>query len=295
MVLKKSVIEKIKGIIEKHHASFLVGMLGHKVLTATQLRKLKEAGIDVSNKESFIENLYHHNYLNEHGSAEAPTSVQEMEAQQEDAIMPKEAEHDASREHLNANMQQLIEKQQQEVLSRVEGIIRERNNKFKFDKARSLLDVSKDKSLVGLKVELRDYSRDASRNWVRIVNTEVSNAVSLGSVDRIVDDNKNVDLKDVLVYRIVVNDSALCTFCRKFYRDKDGSPKLYRMNDLLANGSNFGKKRADWLPTAMATHPSERCSQVIELKPGWKLLSGGTTTYIGPEKWPGYIESKLEK
>lgn len=295
MLIKKELIEKIKEIIERGHASFLISMVGRRALTRDQIRRLEALGVDASNADSIIETIYHHNYLNEHGQEEAPKNLDEITEQQKGVIAPSEEEHEASKEHLNSNLAQLIQKQNQEVVSKVEGLIRETNNQFKFGKVADLREHTKDMSVATLKGKLRDISKDASRNWSRIANTEISNAVSLGSVDRIVDDNKNRDMNEVYVYRIVVNDAALCKYCRKFYLDKDGSPKLYRMSTILANGSNYGKKAKDWLPVATATHPNERCSQLIELKRGWKLLPGGGTTFIGPDKWDEYIQGKLQK
>ncbi len=123
----------------------------------------------------------------------------------------------------------------------------------------------------------------------------MSNAIGIGSVDRIAEQNEGKDFGDVFVYRIVVNDAALCKWCRRFYQDSDGSPRVYKLSTLLSNGSNYGKKTADWLPVVGATHPNERCSQVIELKRGWKVLPGGRQTYIGNEKWAEYIVNKVSK
>lgn len=296
MILTKEQIDKIKEIIERHHTRLVIGALGREALTQAEILKLTEMGIDVSRDRSILEDIYYHNYLNEHGDSGAPKTHSQIQAQQTSAgPLPKEAVHEASKEYLNANMKQLIEKQKSDVLSRIEGIIRDRNNLFKFDKQQDLEGLTKEKSIGALKTELRDYSREANRNWDRIVHTEVSNAISLGSVDRIVDENKDVDLDEIYVYRIVVNDAALCKYCRRFYLDRDGSPKVYRMSDLLANGSNYGKKASTWKPVATATHPNERCSQVIELKPGWKVLPGGAVTFMGREDWAKYIKSKVQK
>jgi hypothetical protein len=86
-----------------------------------------------------------------------------------------------------------------------------------------------------------------------------------------------------------------CRWCSEFYVDNDGSPKLYKLTSLLDNGSNYGKKRDTWQAVIGATHPNERCSGILELKPGFMLKSDGTSTYIGMAKWPGYILNKVQK
>jgi hypothetical protein len=65
--------------------------------------------------------------------------------------------------------------------------------------------------------------------------------------------------KDQLVYKTVISDARLCQWCRRFYTNADGTPKLYKLSELQANGSNFGKKKRDWLPTVGPTHPRCRC------------------------------------
>ena len=65
--------------------------------------------------------------------------------------------------------------------------------------------------------------------------------------------------KEILVYKEVVNDSSLCPWCRSFFLNKDGTPKVYKLKDLQANGSNIGKPKSAWKPTVDATHPRCRC------------------------------------
>lgn len=84
-----------------------------------------------------------------------------------------------------------------------------------------------------------------------------------------------------------------CKYCRNFYIDSDDSPKVYRMSRILNNGSNYGKKADEWKPTALATHPNCRDSQLIELRPGWKVLPGGKQTFIGLDAWQDYIRNKV--
>lgn len=300
MVIKKQTIERIRKIIDKHYSSLSLSILGRKNVPSEIIQKLNEAGLDTSNQESIPEKVYIHNWLNKHGSKTAPMSVEEMDAQQQPQVIPIGAAHDASIEHLSSSFYHLMENHKGQITSRIEGLIRDNNNDYKFnalqnlDRLDSLDDLVKEGTIGDLKRKLRDVSVDANRNWERVAVTEISNAVGLGSVDRIVSNNKETPLREVYVYRIVVNDAALCKYCRRFYLDSDGSPKVYRLSQLLANGSNYGKKTVDWLPVITSTHPNERCSQSIELKPGWKVLPGGRSTYMGSEKWSDYIHEKVE-
>lgn len=299
MVISKKTSELIKKIIEKHHKYLLITMLGKKNVPPEVLKELEAVGLKPNADHSFLEIAYHHNLLNPHNKDGSPKTLRQMKEQQAGVEMPNGEANHASIEYLNSIFQNLIEKQRAEVMTSISSIIQDENNGYKFDALQNLkrpdhLDAeAKIDSKNKLKARLRDATGDAARDWDRIVSTEMSNAVSLGSTDRIVADNKDKLADEVYVYRIVVNDGALCKYCRAFYMDGDGTPKVYKLSTLLSNGSNFGKKRADWKPVAVATHPNERCSQVIELKPGWKALAGGSQTFIGTEAWAEYIKNKV--
>lgn len=293
MAIKKSTIERIRRIIEKQHSKLLINILGPEAFDSKELAALKRGGVSVKDTDSLIERLYNHNYLNPENTKNTPNSLEEMKQQQERTTnIPSNDIHEASKEYLNGNFKQLIEKQKADVLFRLESILRDYNNSTKL-KDQGLEEILDEEGLNQLKTRFKDASGDFTRNWDRIVNTEVSNAVSLGSVDRIVDENKDENFKEVYVYRIAVQDAKTCAECRKFYIDKDGSPKVYKLSTLLGNGSNFGKKRSEWEPVATATHPNERCSQVIELRKGWKVLPGGSVEFIGPEAFIQYIIKKV--
>lgn len=298
MVIKKEVLEKIRTIIDKHHKYLLVAMLGQGNVPRELKEELKRQGLKPEAARSFLETAYHHNWLNDYREVSAPKSHPEMETQQKPELLPNGEANQASVEYLHSNFRNFIEKHSADVKSRIESIIQATNNEFKFgslqelDRPDHLDQMIREKSKAQLKIALKDYAKDATRNWERIVNTEVSNAISLGSADRIVAMNQEKSPDEIYVYRIVVNDAALCKYCRKFYQDADGTPKLYRLSTILGNGSNYGKKSIDWKPVALATHPNERCSPLLELKPGWKVLPGGSQAFIGHDQWGAYLKSK---
>lgn len=302
MVISKQTLQRIKEIIDKHYASLTISTLGSSVFTKDELKQLKLLGIDTSNKDSFLELVYNHNFINEQGKLDVPVSTPEMKNQQKiPGIKPVGEAHNYSAEHLNSNSRHLVDKLRNDVKSRMEGIIRDTNNSYKFNALQNLYrtgesdELVKESTIGKLKQQLRDFSSEPNRNWDRIVRTEMSNAVGMGSVDRIVSENKDKSIDDVYVYRIVVADGALCKYCRRFYVDSDGSPKVYKLSTLLNNGSNYGKKADQWRPVSVATHPNERCSQIVELRPGWAVKPGGAVTFISLDKWQEYIINKLSE
>lgn len=300
MVLSRETLEKIREIIEKHYTQFSISMLGRASFTAKELAQMEAAGIDTSNPDSFLAMCYYHNFINNPPGPNAPTSVEDMKAQQSQrGIKPTGEANDYTVESLNDKAKQYIDKLKTDVVTRIEGFIRDNNDAYKFDalanldRDAALDELMKESSLGRVKQKLRDSSKDANRDWQRVALTEMSNAIGIGSVDRIVTDNRGADLDEVYVYRVIVGDALTCKYCRRFYGDVGEPPKLYRLSTLLANGSNYGLKTESWKPVSGATHPNTRTSQVIELKPGFAVRPGGSVTYIGLAKWRDYIHEVL--
>lgn len=297
MILSKKAIEKIKKIVENRYNHLLVESVGADVLSDEELDKLRAAGYDISNEESLLELIYYNNVLNDLADSKGPISIGQMRRQQESR--PKGNAHKAAEEHVNENFAHLLEKHKNNMLSRIEGIIRDTNNDYRNDALQNLnrteeIDQLVKESSVGkIKQRLKDISGEANRNWERIAITETSNAIGIGSVDRVISQNKETPADEIYVYRIPVNDAALCKFCRRFYLDSDQTPALYKLSSLLNNGTNYGKKTVDWKPVVGATHPNDRESGVMELRRGWKVGPDGNLEYIGEEKWDEYISKKL--
>lgn len=298
MVVKPEVLERIRKIIAKWHKYTLLTMVGQNNVPRELVEELRRDKLNPEHAKSFLEMAYNHNWINSFDRPENPKNHREMVVQQHPTAVPNGQQERSSIDYLTENFKALIEKQRADVTSRIESMIQDENNQLKFETMKQpgkmdVLESLQNESKGKLKTKLRDLSKDATRNWERVVHTEVSNAISLGSVDRIIEDNKGKNPEDVLVYRIVKDDAALCKWCRKFYVDSDGTPKIYRLSELLANGSNYGKKTSDWKPVALATHPNERCSPVIEVKRGYKVLKSGAQTFIGFDEWEAYIRSKV--
>ena len=300
MVISKETLQKIKDVIDNHYNKLTISVLGKSVFTSKELRQLKSEGIDTNNPESFLELVYNYNFINDQKDAGRPTSASDTRLQQAQVgVKPVGEAHDAAVEHLNEMAKVSLDKLKTDSASQIEGLIRDANNGYRMnalqnlDRSEDLDRLVKESSLGKIKQKLRDYTKNGNRNWERIASTEVSNAIGLGSTDRIVSMNKDKKPDDIYVYRIVVDDAALCKWCRSFYQDDDGSPKVYKLSSLLNNGSNYGKKTSEWRPVIAATHPNERCGQVIELKPGWEVQPGGSVKFVGKEAWDEYILNKL--
>lgn len=297
MVISKETIEKIKKIIEKNYNHLVLSITGKSTLSKEELKQLKDAGFDVSNEDSLLALVYYNYVLNDLKSPSAPKNISEMKKQQQ--AKPTGDIHSSMEENLNQSLKHYADKLSADAQSSIEGIIRNYNMQFRSKlladpaKAEDVQQLIKESTVGQIKQKLRDAFKDMNRNWERVAVTETANALGLGSVDRVAMMNRDKKPEDIFVFRIPVNDIKLCASCRKFYLDRDQTPAVYRLSTLLGNGTNYGKKVAEWKPVAVATHPNDRESGVIQLRPGWRVGPEGKLEYIGLKDWDAYIKNKL--
>jgi len=127
---------------------------------------------------------------------------------------------------------------------------------------------------------LRKRTKDYGKDWDRVVTTELARAQNLGAFDAIVENNIDKKQSEIYVYKTGAKDDKVCKYCRKFWFTDDGvTPKVYKLSELVANGSNIGRKAADWEPTVDITHPNGR-HYLQELPLGFGFRGGGLA-YMG--------------
>lgn len=114
--------------------------------------------------------------------------------------------------------------------------------------------------------ELRDSTTDMNRDWHRVATTEMWSAKCQGETEAIMNGESPMSSKkgDTKVY--IRPAPNACSKCKQLYLESDGvTPKVFTMSQLLSNGSNNGKKQADWLPCVPPLHPN--CTCVLNVMP----------------------------
>jgi len=128
-----------------------------------------------------------------------------------------------------------------------------------------------DRSVKGwqeLSSELRSRFKqeDISRDWDRIAQTEIRYSTNLGKLASIQHEGGG-DADEIEVYYHV--QPIACASCKKLYLNPDGTPKIFKLSEILHNvartgGMNVGLtaskigKEGGWLPNA-STHPHCHC------------------------------------
>jgi len=104
---------------------------------------------------------------------------------------------------------------------------------------------------------IRQRSGDLARNFERIAETELQATHNEGQIAQAVE----LDGEDARVARIP--ESGACGYCLRLFIDRETDrPLIFRVSDIIENGSNIGRKRADWLPTLYPMHPNCRCDTI---------------------------------
>jgi hypothetical protein len=103
---------------------------------------------------------------------------------------------------------------------------------------------------------LGEVSQDWDRDWSRVAATEMQDAHNQGYADSMERDFG----ADVRV-SMVTNPDA-CQKCLEMFLDGDNRPKVFRLSQLRANGTNKGRKQKEWLPTLGPLHPWCHCVPV---------------------------------
>jgi hypothetical protein len=115
---------------------------------------------------------------------------------------------------------------------------------------------------------LADRTGYYAHNWLRIAQTELQGAHNEGRVIAAVEARG----EGALVAR--VPESGACSACLRVFANPDGSPRVFRADELAANGVNVGRSRAEWLPTVFPVHPNCRCD-TISVPDGFEVTPDG--------------------
>ena len=115
--------------------------------------------------------------------------------------------------------------------------------------------------------ELREKTNDWERDWHRVAHTEMWSAKCQGEVEAILQGESPLsnDKEDTEVY--CKPGPNACPKCKQLYLERDGvTPKVFKLSQLISNGSNYGKKQADWKPCVPPLHPNCMCPLSIKPK-----------------------------
>lgn len=136
---------------------------------------------------------------------------------------------------------------------------------------------------------LREAMKELKRDWMRTAHTEMHNAKEEAKAIVLAHRSPN---RDPRVFKRPRPDA--CRFCVLLYLRPDKiTPRVFKLSDLLANGTNVGRKagqpsrsgksRTQWKATIGAVHPFCQCELHV-LPEGMGFDKNGQMVYVGMSK-----------
>lgn len=267
MIFTPDQIEELLGAVRLHHVLFGVEVSGTDVLSSDDLKILKSVGIDpdkILKGMPLAEKSFHFGRL-----AAALGNYQASKVKYADFIKfvragghrPLSA---AELEALNViksrsfaaikNLGRRIESDTTQIVAETEAA---RRSQYK-EILRGVLEEGtvNRKSVQEMVSELGNKTQDWSRNLGRVIDTESHNAYEQGRANEIT----HIHGDDAEVYKDVYEGA--CKYCIKLYLTNGigSAPIIFKLSDLQANGSNYGKPTSEWKATVEGVHPHCRCT-----------------------------------
>lgn len=128
--------------------------------------------------------------------------------------------------------------------------------------------IAERQSIKEIKSNLGHAMQDWTRDLDRIAATETSRAMNEGMAAEVRKQNGSDAEVSIRSRR------GCCDQCRSLYYGADGAPIIFRLTDVEANGTNYKKKKADWLPVMPPMHPNCMCT-LVTVPPGWGYNAAG--------------------
>jgi len=283
MALSQATVKRIQKAIEHFRLYLKYTTLGPHKLTASELKSLVRSGYigQHANPRAAIGDAYMTTHLHTTAQpAKALKTIREGSLQYLENMA--ELYSDKAAESLGADVMSAIESYFLPFVNRKEG--------------KMVYDVLKDPKSKGkyLGTILKDKVDNWEHRYQMIAVTETNRAANFGAMDAILHNNKTKSPEEIYVYKTGIHDRAQsCPDCQKFWFMEDGRPRVYKLSELIENGTNIGRKRADWKATVDASHVF--CVHYLqELKPGFGFKSGEGLDYIGKD-WNEFNQQRGKK
>jgi len=261
-------IEQLLNIVDMQHILFIATNVGVDMLSETEIKLLEQAGVDIQSiqntpfEEMFSwgllsmsigdkasRNLSYKKFKDylQRGDYLPKTPVEKRALE----VAKKQAASDLRGlgNRIKQNTMQVLIEYDQQQRAQYEKIVRE--SAVKTIKERG--------SIRDLVSTLGHKTQDWSRDFGRISDYVMHKAFEEGRASWVINEYG----PDTLVYKKV--QSGACKKCNQLYTTAGygSKPKVFTIRELQANGSNIGRKVADWKPVVGPTHP-------------WSLLDGRT-------------------
>jgi hypothetical protein len=271
MIFSLENINELLNVIEKYNIIFINEQLGTKFLTVADKYILRKAGLSLKNVDfGSLDNVYKFGIIAESlkdSRTKGMTYDEFKKFVTSKNFIPLTDLEESALESVKYQTYNDIKTLSQRIKSNIS------NNLNKLNKQKSLafskiIDDTAKKAILMRQTqnELAMALRDTTQNWIRdfdrIAACVMHDAYDQGRAQSII----RIYGEDAKVYKDVYEYA--CDDCIRLYLTNGlgSAPKIFKISELIANGSNIGKSSKDWLPVIGFTHPYCRCTLSNVLK-----------------------------
>lgn len=269
MYLTPKEILELQEIVDNQVLKFSVQNITSAYLTNDEIIRLKRMGISPENITPTIENAFKFGMISQavgRKNAKDLTFQKIKTSLQSNKFLPLDYREKKALESLkfqayheirglgnrfNSDLNRILIEVDKKQRAEYEKVIQDAATKTIKDRG----SVKYMSSLIGHKTG--DWARDLDR----ISDFILHNAHDTGRAYQIKDTYKDSDPTGdkVMCYKMVFDQA--CQSCVKIYltNGEGSAPRIFSVNELIANGTNIGRKKDDWKPVIGSTHPYCRC------------------------------------
>lgn len=265
-------IQSLLDIIETYHLDFIGRELGSSSLSSYELEVLKNYGIDIE-KYPELSKLDHTYVL---GLLSQSLDVAQFEKLtykdlkrfiQSDQFVPLSQYEKDVLDMIRTQSYSDIKGLGRRIANEVETGLIEEQKKRRLEYEKIIRDEAKravyyKESVRQLASRIGNRTDDWAKDLVRISSYIIHDAYEHGKAAGIIRSYKEGE--ETLVYKQVL--PGACKHCISNYLEGDeigSKPKIFTLGDLMSNGSNIGRKVAEYKPTLGPLHPHCRCEMFM--------------------------------
>lgn len=301
MALSESQKRRIRAAIRDHHLAFKVEVLGESSVSKRDLKRLKAKGLlpkpDVATAKARASVPAAHivgSIAVKSGDVAAKRMDPDTFWEYIKHAPPKLTKHErlsmrATQEHVG----KLITGLGETVLGKFDASAHAVDQKMRRDylfvvQEKVSEGIAKRQGIKQVAASLRKATGDAQRDWLRAAHTELHNAMEEGRAHAIA--QVTPEGTDPMVFKRPRPDA--CKFCKLLYLNGK-KPRLFRMSELSANGTNHGRKAkrprrsgpmaTEWKATVGSLHPWCQCP-LQHMPEGFGFDKDGQMVFVGLEK-----------
>lgn len=268
MFLNRKKISELLELIRVNHLNYIGQFLGVEPLSSEEKSILKKWGIDwkVYPQKGKVEDAFNFGLLSEILGDSRAKSMTYEQLKSFTASKNWIKLNEIERYSLNYLKQKLY-KDIKNLGSKIEGVLVEfANSSFKERRGEyeRILKESFSNNIItrndirSLRGEIGRKTGDWSRDLDRVVDTVMHEAMNTGRMASV---KRKADERGEKAYVYMQVFPGACQHCIKLYLTGGigSQPRVFDLEKLLKNGTNYGKKTKEWKPVVPPVHPYCRC------------------------------------